>query len=70
MGEQGLPDADRAFLAFGQRFEEEFLQQPVARTLEESMEAGWKALRGLPRTELTRLSNDQIKRHLEDGSRA
>jgi V/A-type H+-transporting ATPase subunit B len=70
MGEQGLPDADRAFLAFGQRFEEEFLQQPAARTLEESMEAGWKALRGLPRTELTRLSNDQIKRHLEDAPRA
>ena len=30
------------------------------------MDAGWKALRGLPRTELTRLSNDQIKRHLEE----
>jgi len=66
MGEQGLPEADRAFLAFGKRFETELLQQSGPRTLEESMEAGWKALRGLPRTDLTRLSNDQIRRHLSE----
>ncbi len=66
MGEQGLPEADRAFLAFGSRFETELLQQSGPRTLEESMDAGWKALRGLPRTDLTRLSNDQIRRHLSE----
>jgi V/A-type H+/Na+-transporting ATPase subunit B len=64
MGEQGLPEADRGFLAFGSRFENDLLQQPGPRTLEESMDAGWKALRGLPRTDLTRLSDDQIRRHL------
>ena len=66
MGEQGLPEADRGFLAFGNRFETELLQQSGPRTLEESMEAGWKALRGLPRTDLTRLSDDQIRRHLAE----
>jgi len=66
MGEQGLPEADRAFLAFGTRFETGLLQQSGPRTLEESMDAGWKALRGLPRTDLTRLSNDQIRRHLAE----
>jgi V/A-type H+/Na+-transporting ATPase subunit B len=66
MGEQGLPEADRGFLAFGARFENELLQQSASRTLEESMEAGWKALRGLPRTDLTRLSDDQIRRHLAE----
>jgi V/A-type H+-transporting ATPase subunit B len=66
MGEQGLPENDRKFLAFGQRFEEQFLNQAASRTLEESMEAGWTALRGLPRTELARLSDAQIKRHLEE----
>jgi V/A-type H+/Na+-transporting ATPase subunit B len=66
MGEQGLPEADRGFLAFGNRFENELLQQPVPRTLEESMEAGWSALRGLPRTDLTRLSDEQIRRHLAE----
>jgi len=66
MGEQGLPDTDRSFLAFGQRFEDGLLRQATSRTLEQSMDEGWKALKGLPRTELTRLSNDQIKRHLEE----
>ena len=66
MGEQGLPEADRAFLAFGKRFENDLLQQAGSRTLEESMDAGWKALRGLPRTDLTRLSNEQIRRHLAE----
>ena len=66
MGEQGLPETDRSFLAFGQRFEDGLLRQSTSRTLEQSMDEGWKALRGLPRTELTRLSNDQIKRHLEE----
>jgi V/A-type H+-transporting ATPase subunit B len=66
MGEQGLPEADRQFLAFGKRFEENFLHQPEARTLEESLAAGWSALRGLPPGELTRLSDAQIRRHLED----
>jgi V/A-type H+-transporting ATPase subunit B len=68
MGEQGLPDADRRFLAFGRLFEEQFVNQPVARTLEESMEAGWRVLRGLPRSELTRLSDAQIRRHLAEPS--
>ena len=66
MGEQGLPDTDRSFLAFGQRFEDGLLRQATSRTLEQSMDEGWKALRGLPRTELKRLLNDQIKRHLEE----
>ena len=66
MGEQGLPDNDRSFLAFGQRFEEQFLNQAAPRTLEESMAAGWAALRGLPRTELARLSDAQIRRYLAE----
>jgi V/A-type H+-transporting ATPase subunit B len=70
MGEQGLPEADRRFLAFGKRFEEEFAHQAGARTLEESMAAGWSVLRGLPATELTRLSNAQIHRHLEEPAHA
>ena len=70
MGEQGLPEADRRFLAFGKRFEEEFVHQRASRTLEESLEAGWSVLKGLPATELTRLSNAQLQRHLEGGPHA
>ena len=48
MGEQGLPESDRRFLAFGDRFERQFVHQERALTLEESLEAGWAVLRGLP----------------------
>ena len=65
MGEQGLPESDRKFLAFADRFERRFVHQERARTLEDSFDAGWDVLRGLPHGELTRLSNAQIARHLE-----
>ena len=68
MGEQGLPESDRRFLAFGERFERQFVHQANARTLEESLEAGWAVLQGLPHGELTRLSNAQIGRHLREDS--
>ena len=70
MGEQGLPDADRAFLDFGRRFEQDVLRQDAARTLEESMAAGWASLAGLPRNELTRLSDAQIRNHLAERAHA
>jgi len=64
VGEEGLSDSDRAYLAFGNAFERSLIGQDGARTLEESMQAGWSALRLLPRTELTRLSDAQIGEHL------
>jgi len=70
MGEQGLPENDRKFLAFGLRFEEQFLNQATSRTLEESHGGRLVALRGLPRTELARLSDAQIKRHLTEAPNA
>ncbi len=70
MGEQGLPDTDRAFLSFGQRFEDQFVHQTAARSLEESMSEGWRVLRGLPDSELTRLSDEQISKHLRDEGNA
>ena len=66
VGEEGLPEIDRGYLAFGDVFERDLLRQDAPRTLEESMVLGWKALRRLPRSELHRLSDAQIARHLED----
>ena len=64
------PEADRKFLEFGARFEEQFVNQATSRTLEESMQAGWDVLRGLPHNELARLSDAQIKRHLAEPAHA
>jgi V/A-type H+-transporting ATPase subunit B len=65
VGEEGLAETDRRFLEFGQLFEQEIVNQSGPRTLEESMEVGWKCLRVLPKTELTRLSDAQIAKYLE-----
>ncbi len=65
VGEEDLAQADRQYLAFGTAFEEQAVSQERARTLEESMEIGWRLLAALPRPELTRLSDAQISTHLE-----
>jgi V/A-type H+-transporting ATPase subunit B len=62
--EEALSEADRRFLAFGTVFERDVVSHPERRSLEESMEAGWRALRALPRGELHRLSDRQIEAHL------
>jgi V/A-type H+-transporting ATPase subunit B len=67
VGEEGLSDSDRAYLAFGNAFERSLIGQDEARSLEQSMHAGWSALRLLPRAELTRLSDAQIGEHLGPG---
>ena len=64
VGEEGLSATDRQYLAFGTSFEEDLVSQSEPRTLEQSMEAGWRLLAGLPASELTRLSDAQIAAHL------
>jgi V/A-type H+-transporting ATPase subunit B len=65
VGEEGLADTDRRYLRFGTAFEQTLASQDQARTLEQSMALGWQLLAGLPRSELTRLSDAQIAAQLE-----
>ena len=65
VGEEGLSDTDRDYLAFGSRFETELIGQDSPRTLEQSMEVGWRCLRGLPKSELARLSDEQLRRYVD-----
>ena len=69
MGQEGLSDADRLYLEFGDRFEQDLVGHDSPRTLEESMQVGWETLAVLPDSELTRLSNEQIIRNVRGGSR-
>jgi V/A-type H+-transporting ATPase subunit B len=64
VGEEGLSNSDRSYLDFASAFERDLICQDGSRTFEESMQAGWTALRRLPRSELTRLSDAQIALHL------
>ncbi len=66
VGEEGLADTDRRYLAFGTDFEQTLVNQSAARTLEQSMDVGWTLLRGLPTSELTRLSDAQIAEHISE----
>ena len=46
VGEEGLADTDRRYLAFGTAFEEKLVAQTATRTLEQSMADGMEAARG------------------------
>ena len=66
MGSEGLSKTDQIFLKFGEQFEQQFVHQTGVRTLEQSMQVGWKLLQDIPASELTRLSDQQIERHIEE----
>jgi len=65
VGEEGLAETDRKYLRFGSAFEQTLASQSGPRTLEQSMAIGWTLLGGLPKSELTRLSDAQIAAHME-----
>ncbi|MDH4031570.1 MAG: V-type ATP synthase subunit B, partial [Chromatiales bacterium] len=66
MGMEGLSDTDKRYLKFGEMFETDLVNQSGPRTLEESMEIGWRLLKVLPAVELSRLSDAQIERYIDE----
>jgi V/A-type H+-transporting ATPase subunit B len=64
VGREGLTEADRKFLDFGDKFETGFINQENMRSLEAGMEIGWKLLRMLPASELYRLNDRQIEEYI------
>ncbi len=65
IGEEELATADQAYLRFGRAFEQEFVGQgpEESRTIEQTLDIGWRALSILPRDELTRVSEAEINEH-------
>jgi V/A-type H+-transporting ATPase subunit B len=64
VGEEGLAASDRRYLRFGDAFERRLVNQDAPRTLQASMDEGWRLLADLPDVELTRLGDVQIARHI------
>ena len=66
IGEEELSEIDRSYLEFAEGFESRFLTQgkDENRTIEETLSLGWELLSVLPRSELTRMSEDEIYRYL------
>lgn len=65
IGEEELGDVDQRYLKFGRAFEREFVNQGVNenRTIERTLEIGWKLLSMLPKTELTRVTLEEIAQY-------
>ncbi len=72
IGEEELGDVTQRYCSFGRAFEREFVNQSLTenRTIEQTLDIGWRLLSMLPKEELTRVSLDEIKRYYqgEDGS--
>ena len=66
IGEEELAELDRKYLEFGKKFEMEFLSQGEYedRTIEQTLEIGWKCLSILPKEELFRIKPDLIEKYL------
>ncbi|MCK5250289.1 MAG: V-type ATP synthase subunit B, partial [Spirochaetaceae bacterium] len=65
IGEEELTPLDQQYLAFGEFFENEFISQASDedRTIEETLDIGWRALSMLPVEELHRVTEQEIADH-------
>ncbi len=67
IGEEELSPADKLFIKFGEVFEHNVVSQGEFenRSIEQSLELGWDALRILPRSELLRVSEQELVEHFD-----
>ncbi|KGN01541.1 ATP synthase subunit B [Clostridium novyi A str. 4570] len=66
LGESALSDTDKAYAKFADAFEKEYVSQGfnTNRSIEETLNLGWKLLRILPRTELKRIRDEYLEKYL------
>lgn len=65
IGEEELTPLDHQYLEFGETFERKFVSQSKTedRTIEETLELGWRSLSLLPVEELHRVSEEEIEKY-------
>ncbi len=65
VGEEELSDLDKIYLNFGSTFEEQFLSQGYDenRSIEQTLDIGWRMLSLLPQEELYRIAKEDIQRY-------
>lgn len=66
LGESALSDVDKKFARFADLFEQEYVNQGfyTNRTIEETLDLGWKLLATLPKEELSRIKEEYIEEYL------
>ena len=71
VGEEALTERDLKFLEFADAFEDQFIRQAKDedRSIQETLDLGWKLLSILPETELKRVKEELIEKYLpKEGS--
>ena len=67
MGEEALSEMDRKYLRFAERFEGELIHQgQEERSIEQTLDIGWKALSVIPPSEYRRINRDLISRYFNE----
>ena len=66
LGEAALTETDKLYAKFAEAFEKEYLGQgfETDRSIEETLDLGWKLLRILPEGELKRIRTQYIEKYL------
>ena len=67
LGDSALSDMDKKYAEFAEAFEQQYVSQgyDTDRSIEETLNIGWKLLSILPRTELKRIRNEFIDCYME-----
>ncbi len=68
LGEAALTDIDKLYAKFSDEFEKEYVSQGFTtdRSIEETLDIGWRLLRILPRSELKRISNELLDKYYDE----
>ena len=69
LGESALSEIDLMYAKFATEFENEYVSQgfKTDRTIEQTLEVGWKLLRMLPKSELKRIRDEYLEKYLPEG---
>ncbi|GAA0761388.1 V-type ATP synthase subunit B [Clostridium sartagoforme] len=69
LGESALSDVDKQYAKFAEAFEEQYVSQGFTtnRSIEETLQLGWKLLKILPRTELKRIRDEYLEKYMPKG---
>ena len=66
LGESALTETDLKYAQFSQAFEKQYVSQGynTDRSIEETLDIGWKLLELLPKSELKRIRDEYIEKYL------
>jgi V/A-type H+-transporting ATPase subunit B len=68
IGEEELSPLDKKYMEFGEEFEQKFLRQSEFenRSIEQTLDLGWKVITALPKEELHRLTEEELKTYYHE----